>query len=144
MIEDRMSTSTVGEASYFVDLEGIREMGRSPERMLFERHCGECKTRLAEAEALPPIKRQLREILKCCSRKEGFISTEMPLLEVAFRVLLARGNEPIGLRDLYRIVTNEWATPLNPRNITIEGFRSILDRDRYYGFRTAQGVGKDH
>ena len=85
---------------------------------------------------MPPERALLRDIVRCCSTREGYLSAEMPLLEVAFRVILSRGNEPIGLRDLYRIVAEEWATPLNPRNVTIEGFQRILERDSHYGFRT--------
>jgi hypothetical protein len=139
MRQDQGISSTVGEVSYVIDLSRSRQMGRSPEHMLFERRCAECKARLAKAAELPPAERQIREIARCCSRKEGFISTEMPLLEIAFLVLVARRNQPIDLRELYHIVTEEWATPLNPKNITLEGFRRILDNDRYYGFRALSG-----
>ena len=136
MIKDQMDTSTVGDLSYFVDLEETRKLGRSPEHMLSERWCDESKESQAKADTLLPVKRLLREIVRCCSRKEGFISAEMPILEVAFRALLERGNEPMKIRDLYHIVAEVWATPLNPRNITVEDFHRILERDRYYGFRT--------
>jgi transposase-like protein len=137
MIKDQMDTSSVGDLSYFVNLEETRNLGRSPEHMLFERWCDESKANLVKAGTLPPAKRLLREIVKCCSRKEGFISADMPILEVAFRALLERGNEPMKILDLYHIVAEVWATPLNPRNITVEDFHRILGRDRYYGFQVA-------
>jgi hypothetical protein len=103
--------------------------------MLFQRRCASCQGKHSEGKELPTIKAQLREFVRCCSAKEGYIRAEMPLREVAFLTLLSRGNEAMGLRDLYRIVAEEWATHLNPKNVTLEDFRHILDSDRYYGLR---------
>jgi hypothetical protein len=133
-----MNASTVGESAYFIDMDAIRALGRSFESMLLERCCDDCRESIAsDMDELSP-REVMSNIVKCCSQREDFITSQMPLLEVAFRVLIARGNEPIGLKEFYHIVAEEYATPLNPRNVTIDGFRRILARDRYYGLRPRQ------
>lgn len=134
MAKDRAATPAAPEASYVIDMDLNRQRRRSPEYMLYQRCCDECRERIQKEGGLPPERTLLRDIVRCCSAKEGYLSTEMPLLEAAFRVILSRGNEPISLRDLYRIVAEEWATPLNPRNVTIEGFQRVLESDNHYGF----------
>lgn len=135
MAKDRATTSAAQEVAYIIDMDLNRQRGRSPEFMLFQRCCDKCRERIKSEQRLPSERALLRDIVQCCSTREGYLSAEMPLLEAAFRVMLSRGNEPISLRDLYRIVAEEWATPLNPRNVTIEGFQRILERDNHYGFR---------
>jgi len=89
---------------------------------------------MGKASELPRAETQIREIARCCSKKEGFITTEMPLLEIAFRTLLALRNRPISLGDLHHQVTEEWATPSNPKSISVEGLKGILARDTFYCF----------
>jgi hypothetical protein len=122
------------EMSVSIDLEKCRLLGRSPEVMLAQRCCAECQASLDRTAELPRAETQLREIARCCSKKEDFITTEMPLLEIAFRTLLTLRNRPISLRDLHHQVTEEWATPSNPKSISVEGFKNILLRDTYYCF----------
>ena len=134
-----MNASMVGELTYFIDMDAIRALGRSPESMLLERCCDDCRASLASDQDSLSAREVMSNIVGCCSRKEDFITSQMPLMEVAFRVLIARGNDPIGLREFYHIVAEEHATPINPRNVTMEGFRRILERDSYYGVRSRQG-----
>ena len=58
----------------------------------------------------------------------------MPLQEIIFRILLTRRNQPTSLRDLHYQLTERWATPVKPMNISQEGLRRILEADMYYGF----------
>jgi hypothetical protein len=66
----------------------------------------------------------------------------MPIQEIVFRILLARRNQPTKLHDLHYELTEKWATPIRPINVTEVGLRRILDRDTYYGF--AQEDSSDH
>jgi hypothetical protein len=42
----------------------------------------------------------LRTLKQCCSKREGFITTNMPLLEMMFRLFLANGNLPMTPTEL--------------------------------------------
>jgi len=122
------------EVSYVIDLERCRLLRRSPEQMLLQRRCPACRARLEEASKPRRPETHIRDIARCCSRKEDFITPDMPLLEIVYRTLLAAGNKPVRLRELHHRVTQEWATPSNPKNVSLEDLRRILDSDTYYGF----------
>lgn len=143
MLQNTQGTTSAGEVSYVIDLEKCRLRGRSPEHMLLERRCAICRARLAEASKLPRPETQIRDIVRCCSRKDDFISPDMPLLEIAYRILLAEGNRPIRLRELHYRVTEEWATPANPKNVSLEGLRRILDSDTYYSLAPVSQAASD-
>jgi hypothetical protein len=77
------------------------------------------------------------EIAEYCAGEEEFIRPQMALQEIVFRILLRRGNQPISLQELHYELTERWATPKRPINVTPAGLRRILEADGYYGF--AQG-----
>lgn len=134
MLQDREAASNAREVSYVIDLERCHLLGRSPDQMLLKRRCPACRARLAETSKFPSPERQIRDIARCCGRKDDFISPDMPLLEIVYRTLLAMENRPVRLRELHHRVTEEWATPSNPKSISLEDLRRILDRDAYYSF----------
>jgi hypothetical protein len=76
----------------------------------------------------------VEEIADHYEDEDGFIRTDMSIQEIAFRLLLARRNEPISLMDLHYELTDTWSTPINPVNVSEEGLRRVLDADTYYGF----------
>ena len=61
----------------------------------------------------------------------------MPMQEIVFRTLLAGGNKPAALSHLHNEVTDTWYTPMNPRSISVDNVRRVLDGDSYYGFAHA-------
>jgi hypothetical protein len=42
----------------------------------------------------------IESISSCCSKQPEFITGEMPVLESAFRIILAGGNKPISTGDI--------------------------------------------
>jgi hypothetical protein len=58
----------------------------------------------------------------------------MPIQEIVFRILLSRRNAPTPLHELHYELTERWATPMRPINISEAGLGRILDADTYYGF----------
>lgn len=120
---------------YIIDPSRARELGRNLEVLLLSRRCASCKERLARNPEPLPAEEQIREIEECCARAEGFITPEMPMLEILFRTLLSEGNRPMALEELLEVLTERYATPSNPRSITPEGLRRVLNTDFYYCFR---------
>ena len=76
----------------------------------------------------------VNEIARFSKNDKSFIQTEMPIQEIVFRILLARRNAPTLLSDLHYELTEKWATPVRPINISEETLGNILDSDTYYGF----------
>ena len=135
------TAETTATPHYVIDPERSRQLRRAPEVLLLGRRCPSCAARYEGTGELPPAEEQLREIAQCCARQEGFIVPEMPLLEIVFRTLLAAGNRPVSLQQLHDDLTDRWATPANPRNISPATLRRILAADTYYGIREVEGQG---
>ena len=59
----------------------------------------------------------------------------MPLKEIVFRLLLKNSNKATSLESLHWDVTEEWAAPTHPMNISVEVMKRILDSDGFYCFK---------
>ncbi len=125
---------------YIIDPSRARELNRSLPMILLSRRCPSCKARLQDRLEAPPEEEQMREIAECCANQEGFIRPEMPMQEILFRALLSEGNKPVSLERLHYLVTERWHTPANPRSISLNGLKRVLDSDIYYGFREVSRI----
>ena len=79
----------------------------------------------------------IREIRAFHDDADEFIRYDMPIKEIVFRTLLARGNEPIALGDLHQELTVRRSNALRPITIDEALLRRVLDADTYYGFSEA-------
>lgn len=135
MTQKPAAPSATTSPSYVIDPARCADVGRSMEDMLLARRCPKCQEEVMSDPSLRGVDAQVQGIVECCGGQEGYIRPEMPLQEIAFRVIVSRGNKPIGLAELHDVVAEQWATPTSPKNISPEGMRRILNRDRYYCFR---------
>jgi len=58
----------------------------------------------------------------------------MPIKEIVFRTLLARGNEAMPLSDIHQELVGKWSTAVRTISIDEPRLRRILEADTYYGF----------
>ncbi len=128
-----MTTEQADMPKYAIDFDRARELRRAPEAMLMTRHCYVHASQYEKLEDLPSTKEQIAQIVKHCAKQADFIAPEMPLLEIAYRTILAGGNRPLSLQDLYEALTDRWATPINPRNMSLQTLRRVLSSDTFYG-----------
>ena len=120
---------------YIVDEVKLTVHNRSLSVMLLSRRCPECEQKAsAKGGAGPTIQQQIRQISSHCAKQEGFISPEMPMQEIIFRHILSGGNKPVSLERLFQVVTQDFFSPLNSRNISMLALSKVLDSDVYYGF----------
>ena len=129
---------------YVIDLSRAKEFDRSLPVILLSRRCPSCRAQLESSSDLPPDEEQIKEIASCCSTQEGYIRPEMPMQEIIFRTLLSGGNQRVSLEQLHYLVTDRWYTPNNPRNISIDSLKQVLDHDSYYGFQEVPGPSDEH
>ncbi|MBE0479592.1 MAG: hypothetical protein IBX68_01285 [Dehalococcoidia bacterium] len=122
-----------GEKRYFIDPNWYHEHERSFAVLISSRLCpASQKKKVAKSEnAL------LKTISQCCSKWEGFITADMPILEVVFRILLANGNQPLSLDEIRDRLQQILTDTTGPRELSIERLERILARDDYYGIRAA-------
>lgn len=122
--------------AYYISFDRVRALGRSPVSVLaarrglpsHEEDHGPEDHELFDCNAL------VAEIAEFSAKEEGYIRSEMPIQEIVFRMLLARGNRPTQLAELHEELTEKWSTPVRPINVTEKGLARILDQDTYYGF----------
>ncbi len=119
---------------YFISFERLEELNRSALMLVAERRGPSLPSREKPDHELTDVGALVDEIAEHYTEEEGFIRTGMPIQEIVFRILLTRRNQPTPLRDLHYELTERWATPVRPINISELGLRRILDADTHYGF----------
>jgi len=77
----------------------------------------------------------LKTMKDCCSKKEDFITPTIPLLEMVFRLFLANSNKPMSLVQIQEELQQRLSASTDPRDVSINKLKRILDNDRYYGLR---------
>lgn len=119
---------------YHVDIDRINQLNRSPIAIIAARRGPSCPSLLEpNQESLDP-KTLMTEIAKYCTDEPDYIRNDMPIQEMIFRIILLRNNKPTLLEDLHRDLTEKWANPTRPLNISLPGLNRILLSDKYYGF----------
>lgn len=118
---------------YFIDLDWYQQQERSFATLAASRLCPTSrKKEKTKSEAA-----LLRTIKQCCSKRDGFITPNMPLLEMIFRLLLANGNQPLELGQMHEQLQKWLGDTSNARDLSIPKLRRILEGDRYYGLKPA-------
>ena len=131
MSKDLENSAGAGLAKtrWFIDLGWYDRARRSFYFVAQVALCPKCRKRLRNNRNTPSEK-ILATIMDCCSNSADFITPRLPLLEGAFRILLANGNEPLD--------TSELVNRLNERyggySYAAETLEPLLARDDFYGF----------
>jgi len=123
----------IGEVQlrYFIDLDWYQQQERSFATLTESRLCPTSrKKEKTKSEAA-----LLRTISQCCSKRDGFIAPNMPLLEMIFRLLLANGNQPLELGQMQEQLQKWLGDSSNARDLSVPKLKRILSNDKYYGLR---------
>jgi hypothetical protein len=130
--QDNIGISEMG-LRYFIDLDWYQQQERSFATLAASRLCPTSrKKEKTKSEAA-----LLRTIKQCCSKRDGFITPNMPLLEMVFRLLLANGNQPLELGQMQEQLQKWLSDTSNAPDLSVAKLKRILDNDRYYGLRPA-------
>jgi hypothetical protein len=130
--QDNIGISEMG-LRYFIDLDWYQQQERSFATLAASRLCPTSrKKEKTKSEAA-----LLRTIKQCCSKRDGFITPNMPLLEMVFRLLLANGNQPLELGQMQEQLQKWLSDTSNAPDLSVPKLKRILDNDRYYGLRPA-------
>ena len=117
---------------YFIDLDWYQQQERSFATLAESRLCPTSrKKEKTKSEAA-----LLRTIRQCCSKRDGFITPNMPLLEMIFRLLLANGNQPLELEQMQEQLQKWLGDTSNSRDLSVPKLKRILNNDQYYGLRS--------
>jgi len=131
MDEDGITTDQVRQR-WFIDLDWYQQNNRSFFTLAHSRLCSKCRERLKGEISVAEL---LSTIKDCCSNAPEFITRRLPILESAFRLFLANGNQPLDLEELGKQLSER-------RNgdtycTSAEILPRLLENDQYYGLRQA-------
>ncbi len=127
---------TQGSGRYHVSLSKLEQLNRSAVHLIAGRLTQECPSYGRPAPELDPVP-LFQEIREFNADTEDFIRYDMPIKEIIFRTLLARGNNPMPLSELHNELIVRWSNALRPISIDETLLRRVLDTDTYYGFAQA-------
>ncbi len=133
----------ISKAYYVVDPKMAEAQQRDMSALLLSRRCPDCVDRVLNEKKPPTVRKQIRDMSRCCAQKEDFISPNLPLKEIVFRLLLANSNKATSLQDLHWDVTEEWAAPTHPMNLSMEVMKRILDSDNFYCFKETTSKARE-
>lgn len=120
--------------TFLISVDRLGDLERSPVHLVAGRLASTSPSKAKPINEMGDVKVLIREIAQNYKNDPDFIRSDMPVQEIVFRTLLARGNRPMSLSDIHYELTEHWATPIRPIVITEERLLRILDSDTYYGF----------
>ncbi|HET6478097.1 MAG TPA: hypothetical protein VFF92_03355, partial [Dehalococcoidales bacterium] len=91
MTKDDISTDQT-RTRWFIDLDWYPQRGRSISALLQDCLCDGCRKKLDKAGSQTSDAELLNRIRECCNKSAEFITSQMPILESAFRFCIASGN----------------------------------------------------
>lgn len=134
-IEQQVDEQPEKESPMFlISVDRLKQLDRSPVHLVAGRLASSSPSKSKSMKDLGDVKGLIREIAQNYKNDPTFIRSDMPVQEIIFRTLLARGNRPMSLSDIHYELTERWATPIRPIVLTEERLHRILDNDTYYGF----------
>ena len=116
---------------WFIDLDWYQKNNRSFLALAQGCLCPKCGERLQEGEISAAD--LLTTIKDCCSKTPDFITGRLPILERIFRLFLASGNQPLGVEELGKQLTDWCGRDTGGTSTRI--LSRLLDSDQYYGLR---------
>ncbi len=133
----------ISKAYYVIDPKMAEAQQRDMSTLLLSRRCPDCVDRVMNEKKPPTVRKQIRDMSRCCAQGDDFISPNLPLKEIVFRLLLKNSNKATSLRDLHWDVTEEYAAPTHPMNLSMEVMKRILDSDNFYCFKETTSKARE-
>jgi hypothetical protein len=125
------------ETRWFIDLGWYQQNNRSFSILAQRCLCSKCRKQLEVEKAEFPVDELLANIKDCCSQETDYITDALPVLESVFRLFLANGNQPLGLEELSRQLS-DWRGGGSYRT-SVETLSRLLENDQYYGLSQVVG-----
>jgi len=132
MDKESITTDQV-KPCWFIDLDWYQQNNRSFLGLAQDCLCPKCQKQLKVGEVSAAD--LLATVRDCCSKKPGFISGSLPILESVFRLFLANGNQPLEVEELGSQLV-QWRGGGTCRT-SAEVLSHLLESDQYYGLEQA-------
>jgi hypothetical protein len=142
-VKNERPAHDISRAYYVIDPRIAEVQQRDMSALLLSRRCPACFERVLNEKKPPTVRKQIRDMSRCCAQADDFLAPTMPLKEIVFRLLLKNSNKATSLESLHWDVTEDWAAPTHPMNITVETMKRILDSDNFYCFKESTSKARE-
>lgn len=133
MVSQEAGNVSGGQTHWIIDLDWFEKNNRSFIDLARRSLCPKCTEKLLKKKKKTSESDVLAAVKECCFRAPGFITPKLPILESAFRVILAGDNKPMGIGDLTKELSlRRGAEAYTPRP---ESLDRLLSNDHWYGFK---------
>ncbi len=113
---------------YRIDEAWIEQSGRSLQQMI------ESRAGLPDEEK-GGKKRRKPLTMADVAKIEGFVNSDLPILEAVFRLLLVHQNKPMDVEQISHELAESGVGIRDARSVRPETLVRILDSDSYYGIK---------
>jgi len=133
MDKESIATDQV-KPCWFIDVDWYQRNNRSFFGLAQGCLCSKCQEGLKGGEvSAADLMARVRD---CCSKKPGFISGNLPILESIFRLFLANDNQPLDAEEVSGELV-QWRGGDAART-SAEILSHLLESDQYYGLKQVQ------
>jgi hypothetical protein len=118
---------------WFIDIDWFTANNRSLSVLLKSLLCVKCLAAIEKPLDESAIKDIIDAIQACYSHNPDYISDRLPVLEMVFRLIVMRGNQPTEL-----IIIAEQISKLHggSQHMWVELLSQLLANDQFYGFQS--------
>ena len=121
----------VEQLQYQINLDKNVNVNRSLTHLFKGMLCKDCKKQYKSEE--PAVSSVLvKNIQKCCSKKEDYIHSGLPLKQATYRTILAKGNRPSTARQISDFLTDKWGESVYTRSMTPAVISRLLETSMDY------------
>ena len=137
------SKNEIKDTFYTISPEWYENHGISLSLVVHQRRCAQCQAYETWSESqkrrgknsTANWQKEMREIMKSCSKKEDYIHSKTPMVEAVFRLLLKQGNRPMSVAQLGENIEATWALGMSPRSLSITTLKRVLNSQTSYGIK---------
>ena len=121
----------VEQLQYQINLDKNVNVNRSLIHLFKGMLCKDCKKQYKSEEPLVSSV-LVKNIQKCCSKKEDYIHSGLPLKQATYRTILAKGNRPSTARQISDFLTDKWGESVYTRSMTPAVISRLLETSMDY------------
>jgi hypothetical protein len=133
VVSEDQITEQPEETRWFIDVDWLEAHNRSFVTMARACLCNDSRKKLATKGKASSVSDILDTIRSCCSQIDGFISSELPVMESTFRLFLSSNNEPLDIIELGRRLSE--LRGIDTYRTSVEVLSRLLKHDEFYGLR---------
>jgi hypothetical protein len=124
------------EPRWAIDPDWLEVNNRSLLALVRSALCSKCSKKLDYEKKRDSLDDLMTTIKECCSNASDYINGALPIMESAFRLFLANGNQALDIIELGRQLSERRG--VDTYRTSVEILSRLLKYDEYYGIRPVE------